>query len=76
LVAPPAAKKKTTSKKALIEVTFHSSWTQDHFFIWQISSCVISDQNLATINSFRTCQCPICWCGPDYLTFCQDHYSH
>jgi hypothetical protein len=30
LVAPPAAKKKRTTKNVPIEVTLISSWTQDH----------------------------------------------
>jgi hypothetical protein len=32
LVAPPAAKKKRTTKKVLIEVTSFLSWTQDHTY--------------------------------------------
>jgi hypothetical protein len=38
------------------------------FFILTNLSCVISDQNSATINNFRTCQCPIFWYGPYYFT--------
>jgi hypothetical protein len=36
LVAPPAAKKKRTSKRVLIEVTSLPSWTQNHSSFWQI----------------------------------------
>jgi hypothetical protein len=32
LVAPPAAKKKRTTKKVLVEVTSFLSWTQDHSY--------------------------------------------
>jgi hypothetical protein len=32
LVVPPAAKKKRTTKKVLVEVTFFLSWTQDHSY--------------------------------------------
>jgi hypothetical protein len=43
LVAPLAAKRKRTTKKVPVEVGLPLSWTQDHSYCWQISSCAISD---------------------------------
>jgi hypothetical protein len=36
MVAPPAVKKKGTTKRILIEVISLPSWTQDHSSFWQI----------------------------------------
>jgi hypothetical protein len=59
LVAPPAAKKKRTTKKVLMEVIF-PFLEHKPFFIPDKFSCAISDQDSATINNCRTCQCFIC----------------
>jgi hypothetical protein len=61
LVAPPAAKKKRTSKRVLIEVNIFSFLSIKPLFILIILSCVISDQSSATNNHHRICQWPIYW---------------
>jgi hypothetical protein len=61
LVAPPAAKKKRTSKKVLIEVNIFSFLSIKPVFILIILSYIISDQSSAITNHHRICQCPICW---------------
>jgi hypothetical protein len=61
LVAHPAAKKKRTSKRVLIEVNIFSFLSIKPIFILTILSCVISDQSSATNNHHRICQCRICW---------------
>jgi hypothetical protein len=61
LVAPPAAKKKRTSKRVLIEVNIFSSLSIKPFFILITLSCILSDQSSATNNHHRTCQSPTCW---------------
>jgi hypothetical protein len=61
LVAPPAAKKKRTSQRVLIEVDIFSFLSIKPLFILIIFSCIISDQNSATNNHYRICQCPIYW---------------
>jgi hypothetical protein len=62
LIAPPAAKKKRTSKKLLIQVRTPS--LPKHKAILHpdhLSSCAISDQNSATIGHYRVCQCSTYW---------------
>jgi hypothetical protein len=61
LVAPPAAKKKRTSKRVLIEVDIFSFQSIKPLFILIILSCVISDQSSATNNHYRICKFPIYW---------------
>jgi hypothetical protein len=62
LVAPSAAKKKRTSKRLLIQVKILPSLSIKPFFHPDhLLSCAISDQNLATIDHYIVCQCPIYW---------------
>jgi hypothetical protein len=61
LISPSIAKKKRTSKKLLIQVRTLSFLNIKQLFILIILSCVISDQNSATIGHYRFCQCSVYW---------------
>jgi hypothetical protein len=43
MIAPPAAKRKRTTKKVSVEVRLPLFWSPDYSYFWQISPCAISD---------------------------------